>query len=199
MIMGRYAIRLCVLNHTSGEDDVRHALERVASAALGPAVPSDAGDGSDRALRQAAVAGPWLAAHDVTPTDLRKVLTFQSVSDAQAMRFLGAAHEESVAPGQELTERWGLGRTFYIILEGRLSVRVDNHEVNVLSPGDHLGEIAAIDWGRDFSYGRTATVTALEPVRVLAFPAATLRELMAEAPDVDRSIRLIAQTRLRSR
>jgi CRP-like cAMP-binding protein len=78
-------------------------------------------------------------------------------------------------------------------------VRIDDHEVNALSPGDYLGEIAAIDWGRDFSYGRTATVIATEPSRVLALPAAALRELMAEAPEVDRAVRAMAANRLRQR
>ena len=78
-------------------------------------------------------------------------------------------------------------------------MRIDDHEVNALGPGDYLGEIAAIDWGRDFSYGRTATVIATEPPRVLALPAAALRELMAEAPEVDRAIRATAADRLRRR
>ena len=84
-------------------------------------------------------------------------------------------------------------------MNGRLSVRIDGSEVNSLGPGDYLGEIAAIDWGRDFTYGRTATVVAAEPSRLLALPAAALRELMAEVPAVDREIRRVAATRLRTR
>jgi CRP-like cAMP-binding protein len=64
------------------------------------------------------------------------------------------------APGTQITERWALARTFYLVRAGRLSVRVGDHEVNTLGPGDHLGEIAAIDWGRDFGYPRTATSSA---------------------------------------
>ena len=98
-----------------------------------------------------------------------------------------------------MTERWSLARTFYLVRSGRLSVRIADEEVNSLGPGDHLGEIAAIDWGRDFSYGRTATAVAVEPTRLLAFPAAALRELMTDAPEVDRAIRRIAQARLGTR
>ena len=200
VIGGRYAIRLCVLNHTSGEADVRYAFERVASEDV-VAVPGtpQRDEGADRAARQAALAARWLTAHAVAPDDLRHVDGFESLTDEQACRFLGAAREEHYAVGQALTERWARSRTFYIVLDGRLSVRMDDREVNVLEPGDHLGEIAAIDWGRDFSYGRTATVVCLVPTTVLAFPAAALRELMAEAPKVDRSIRRIAHARLQSR
>lgn len=55
------------------------------------------------------------------------------------------------------------------------------------------------DWGRDFSYGRTATVVATEPTHLVAFPAAALRELMLDNPAVDRAIRRIAPARLGSR
>jgi glutamate/tyrosine decarboxylase-like PLP-dependent enzyme len=197
VIGGRYAIRLCVLNHTSGEDDVTHALERVATAEVAQAVGSTRADaGADRGAQQAGVAVDWLGAHEVTPDDLRTLPGFESVPDEPAIRFLATAREEAVIAGQSLIERWALARTFYIVLEGRVSVRVGDREVNVLGARDHLGEIAAIDWGRDFSYGRTATVEALEPTRLLAFPAAALRELMTEVPDVDRAMRRIAQARL---
>ena len=131
--------------------------------------------------------------------DLRLVATFSEVPDEEALRFLATGREERHPAGAPITSRWELGRTFYLVGRGRLSVRVDDREVNVLEAGDHFGEIAAIDWGRDFSYGRTATVVPLEPTTVLAFPAAALRELMADCPPVDRAIRRIAQARLARR
>jgi aromatic-L-amino-acid decarboxylase len=198
-IAGRYAIRLCVLNHTSGVDDVRFAVDRVASVEVDVVAPmAGRDDGVARASRQARLADRWLTAHEVTPDDLRMVEGFASLTDEQALRFLGAAREERYADGQAITERWAQARTFYIVLDGRLSVRVDDSEVNTLGVGDQLGEIAAIDWGRDFSYGRTAAVIATAPTTVLAFPASALRDLMADVPEVDRSMRRIAQTRLRS-
>jgi glutamate/tyrosine decarboxylase-like PLP-dependent enzyme len=197
VIGGRYAMRLCVLNHTSSEDDVRYALERVAAADMrdgsGPR-PADAG--ADRGARQAALAAHWLVAQEITPEQLRAVAGFDSVSDEQARRLLGTARVERYSPGETVTDRWALARTFYIVVGGRLSVVVDGREVNVLEPGDHFGEIAAIDWGRDFSYGRTATVIAEATTTLLAIPAAALRELMADAPEVDRTMRRVAQARL---
>jgi CRP-like cAMP-binding protein len=78
-------------------------------------------------------------------------------------------------------------------------VRIGDREVNTLGPDDHLGEIAAMDWGRDFGYSRTATVVATEPAELLAFPAAALRELMGDNAEVDRAIRRVAQSRLAAR
>jgi CRP-like cAMP-binding protein len=149
--------------------------------------------------RDAGIDVSWLRSHGFDADQLRRVRGFESVTDEQASRFLGTGREESFAAGDAVTERWAYARVFYLVLDGRLSVRVDADEVNALGPGDYLGEIAAIDWGRDFSYGRTATVVATEPSRVLALPAAALRALMAEVPEVDRAIRSTAAARLRRR
>ena len=199
VIRGRYAIRLCVLNHTSAAGDVDHALERVASVAVTVGDGAASASHPERAAVQAAVALDWLTAHDMTAGDLRRIPAFGSVTDDQADRFLAMGREEAYAIGDAITERWALARTFYIVRSGGLSVRVGDREVNTLRPGDHLGEISAIDWGRDFSYGRTATVVATEPTHLLAFPAAALREMMLDNPAVDRAIRRVAQARLGTR
>jgi hypothetical protein len=205
VIGGRYAVRLCVLNHSSRWADVEHALERVATVevksidsteTVGGAAQADV---AERASIQARPDVGWLRLHDMTPADLRAIAPFASVGDEPALRFLSTGREEQNAVGSAITERWAQSRTFYLVRSGRLSVRVDDRVVNTLGPGDLLGEIAAIDWGRDFGFGRTATVTATEPTVLLAFPAAALRELMAECPEVDRAIRRLAQVRLGSR
>jgi len=192
-VRGRCAIRLCVLNHGSGPDDVAAAIEAVASAEPEPArsVPAR----PERASIQARLAaGPSAAV--LTPAELRAVGPFLSITDDEAERFLATGRLEPIAAGTQVTERWALARTFYVVRTGRLSVRVGDHEVNTLEPGDHLGEIAAIDWGRDFGYARTATVVATEPSSLIAFPAAALTDLMAENPEVARAIRRVAQERL---
>jgi aromatic-L-amino-acid decarboxylase len=196
MIGGRYAIRLCVLNHSSGPADVDHALERVATAEV--TVPARAA-AAERASVQAGVGFDWLGPSEASIDELRLILPFTDVPDEIGARFLATGRLERHPAGVPVTARWEQARTFYLVREGRLAVQVDGHEVNVLGPGDHFGEIAAMDWGRDFSYGRTATVVPLEPSVLLAFPAAALRELMADCPPVDRAIRRIAQTRLGSR
>jgi len=85
------------------------------------------------------------------------------------------------------------------VLDGTFSARVGGREVNLLGPGDYFGEIASLDWGRDFSYQRTATVVAEVPSRVVAVPGGALRQLMAESAEVDHAIRSTAQARLQAR
>ena len=197
VIGGRYAIRLCVLNHSSGEADVRHALERVATVAVDAGATPDPATG--RGARQAGVDLAWLDAPAVDAARLATMPLFEGTDPARLEAFLGTSREETYPAGTAVTQRWALARTFYLVLAGRLSVSVDGTEVNVLGPGDHLGEIAAIDWGRDFSYGRTATVVATDDARLLAFPAAALRELMVDVPAVDKAVRREAQSRLARR
>ena len=195
LIKGRYAIRLCVLNHTTEDEDVAFAIDRVAEA-----------DVSDLDLAAAAPARPPVSGTTVKAiapgpsgfgaADLRRVRGFETITDDQADRFLAVGREERSAEGVVVTERWAHARTFYIVLDGEVSVTVDGIEVNRLPAADSFGEIAAIDWGRDFSYGRTATVSATMPTRLLALPGAALRELMLDSPAVDAAIRQTAYDRM---
>jgi hypothetical protein len=189
---GRYAIRMCVLNHTTAASDVAYALERIATVD----VPRTMRPRRERAATQAGLELEWLSPPEIGTADLRRIPAFASISDDQGERFLATGQVEWHEPGGIVTARWSLARTFYVVASGRLSVRIGDDEVNVLGPGAHLGEIAAIDWGRDFAYGRTATVVATDRTRLVAFPAAALRELMAENSEVDRSIRSVAQARI---
>jgi glutamate/tyrosine decarboxylase-like PLP-dependent enzyme len=194
-IQGRYAIRLCVLNHTSTHDDVAFAIDRVADAdvsglALAASVPSSR-PVAGTTVESAASAPPVFRA-----ADLRRVRGFDTITDDLADRFLAVARDERFGTGEIVTERWAHARTFYIVLDGELTVTVDGLEVNRLTGGDSFGEIAAIDWGRDFSYGRTATVTTTRPTRILAIPGAALRELMLDAPAIDAAIRQTAYHRM---
>ncbi len=196
MVQGRYAIRMCVLNHTTEDEDVVFALDRVAEADVSDLEVA----ASQPTGRQ--VAGTTVEAAAAAPSgsrgaDLRRVRGFESLTDEQATRFLAVAREETRRRGETITERWAHARTFYIVLDGEVSITIDGVEVNRLAGGESFGEIAAIDWGRDFSYGRTATVTTTMPTRLLAVPGAALRELMLDAPRVDASIRQIAFERMR--
>ena len=90
VIKGRYAIRLCVLNHTTVDEDVAFAIDRVAEASLSeadvaafmPTRPPVAGT----TVRHAATELP-----DFGSADLRRVRGFEAITDDQAARFLAGA------------------------------------------------------------------------------------------------------------
>jgi glutamate/tyrosine decarboxylase-like PLP-dependent enzyme len=196
---GRYAIRMCVLNHATGADDVAFAIDRIAAEGKRLAAEATArlATRTTRSRPMPKLARPGPGPLDVT--GLRHFDPFAAVSDDQAARFLAAGREQCFERGDTVTQLWEDERTMYLVLDGTFSARVGGREVNLLGPGDYFGEIASLEWGRDFRYQRTATVVAEVPSRVVAVPGTALRELMAESPDVDRVIRSTAQTRLLAR
>ena len=70
-------------------------------------------------------------------------------------------------PGDVLVEQGSAGDTLFLLLDGILRVVVDGQPVAELGPGAFVGERAALEDGV-----RTATLTAVTPVRVAAAPVA---------------------------
>jgi CRP-like cAMP-binding protein len=76
-------------------------------------------------------------------------------------------------------------------------VDIDGEVVRELVAGDFFGELAALDWGAGFGYARSATVTAVLPLRLLVLGPRELRELMRAVPSVAREVQAAARQRLR--
>jgi CRP-like cAMP-binding protein len=93
---------------------------------------------------------------------LRSVPLFTGMTDSAIQSVGGLAHEIGFAAGEDLVREGDEGDSFLVIVEGRARVVQNGDTLRDLGPGDYLGEIALIDGGP-----RTATVTALEPIRAL--------------------------------
>lgn len=100
-------------------------------------------------------------------------------------------------PGQPIVSQWEATFDFYVILEGRVQVFVDDVAIDVLGPGEFFGELAAIDWGSGFGYPRTGSVVALERTTMVSFTAGAMNELLRDQPAIGRQIRRLAAERLR--
>ena len=101
-------------------------------------------------------------AHEAVIAD---VDLFRDLSKAQLKRLAGAASEVLHPPGKAVATEGGGALAFHLIIEGSATVSKDGHELRTLGPGDYFGEISMID-GRP----RSATVTALEGLTVMAIP-----------------------------
>ena len=177
---GRYALRLCVLNHTTRREHVDAVLDLIANGEVddAPSLP------------------PLLERH---PSVSAGVPLFDGILPADLDRIFAAADRREVEPGAAIVERWDTSREFFVVLEGSVSVLVGDDVVAALGPGEFFGELAALDWGAGFGYPRLATVVAETSVRLLVFTDGTLPALVRRFPLVEARIREAARARLERR
>jgi hypothetical protein len=191
-LRGRYAIRLCALNHTSRPEDVEWVLDWLASAAApaAPAAPAPPRRDGTLADEEARRAGPFELA------TIARLPLFADLGVDAAARVAAVARERTAAAGEVVVRRDQLERDFYVIVDGALSVHIDGEHIRDMAAGDFFGELAALDWGAGYGYARLATVTATQPARLLVLPPGELRQLMRSAPGVARRVEAAARDRL---
>ena len=196
-LRGRYAIRLCVLNHSSGESDVRGVLDWLqgaeidTAAAAAPTEPGTGEPGADQPEpgRPGAIGEEGIAAIATGPL-------FRELTAAQAGELARECRIRTAAAGEPVTTRWSAGRDFFVILEGRARVELGDEVASEMGHGDFFGELAALDWGAGYGYVRTATVRAIEPLTLLVVPAERLNALHAEVPALAAEIEAAVRERL---
>lgn len=123
---------------------------------------------------------------------LGRVWLFERCSNKELDLLQEAATEMEFPAGKELTTQGEMGRHFMVIVEGGAQVTRDGTEIAVLGPGSFFGEMSLLD-----GQPRTATVTTLEPTRVLMLTNAAFNGALATMPSVDRKMLTVLAARLR--
>lgn len=162
-VHGRFALRLCILNHSTTSAEVERVLELAAT------LPVDASPGPPVAARESypPLEQGWLRRPQLDAGTLRSLPLFASLGDDEAARVLRDSHELHTVAGEPIVEQWQISRDLYVVLDGLVEVSIDGEPVRTLAAGEFFGELAALDWGAGFGRTRTATVTALESTRLL--------------------------------
>jgi hypothetical protein len=191
---GTYAIRMCVMNHTTGPDDVTEVLDWFAHAEL-PSDPAAAPIREDGDRRAETLSG-WGQTIEVSEETVRQVPLFEQLEGRELELVMRSASEIRVEEGETVVRRWHGTRRFYAILDGGVEIQRDGESLAKLDAGQFFGELAALDWGAGFGYVRTATVVATADARLLVLPPAALTELVRASPEVERQIRAAARERL---
>jgi hypothetical protein len=196
-LRGTFAVRLVALNHTTTAADVAEVLDWLAAAPAPEAAPVEpAGGARDRdqpprvaADRSETLGAGWADGRDVTPEALRAISLFAALDEGSLSLLAATASTIAAKRGENITIRWGSGRSLYVILSGRVRVELDGRLVREQGEGEFFGELAALDWGAGYGYSRTASVIAASTVTLLAVPPDTLNRLARSSPALDRALR----------
>jgi aromatic-L-amino-acid/L-tryptophan decarboxylase len=193
-LRGRYAIRLCVLNHTTRLEDVDRTLDLLERADPGPLCAAPVAHD-----RRSVPARTWGARNGVVRPGaelLRELALFGGATPQELASAATLGELREAAPGRAVVEQWEVSHDFFVLLEGEADVVVDGAVIARLGAGDPFGELGALDWGRGYGYSRTASVVATTPLRLLAFPDGSLNELMRRVPAVRSGVMAIVAERL---
>ena len=193
-LAGRHAIRLCILNPTSGAAHVRRVIEHFAQAPAPPDLPRTIAVPADS---KAGVLGSPRSAQGTDVLETMPLLAGLPDSVIRAVRDRGSC--VNVAAGEQIIRRWDADRSFYITLSGRYDVLIDDRVIRTLGPGEHFGELAARDWGGGYGYARTATVRCTQDGQVLRLSSDDFQWLVGTQPAVRAELAEILADRLRQR
>jgi glutamate/tyrosine decarboxylase-like PLP-dependent enzyme len=191
-LRGRYALRMCPMNHTTRREHVEAVLAFLESAPVAPA------DGPPpRVLeREPPDGSAWLGRPGLDAPSLAELPLFHGLEDEDAAAVLADAREVVVPSGEIVVGRWEGSRELFVVLDGLLEAERDGAEGAALGAGDVFGEVAALEWGAGYGYARTATVRAVAETRLLVLPAAAVASLVRRAPEVGERLRRLARERL---
>jgi aromatic-L-amino-acid/L-tryptophan decarboxylase len=183
-LRGRYAIRLCILNHTSTRADVDRVVDFLCTA-----------EPAQVELAVTYERHPTVSTSGHEGTAARLPL-FHSLDAEELARATGPATEQRVREGESVVTRWEDSRDFFVVVAGTAVVEIDGEPIRELGPGDFFGELAALEWAAGFSYPRLANVVAKTDLRLLVFPDGTLNDLVRDFPSVGKQIRAAASDRV---
>lgn len=124
---------------------------------------------------------------------LRDVSLFSACNDKELAQIASLTDEATFDEGRVLTRQGRPGKECFVVAEGEARVCVGGEEVAVVGPGAIIGEMSLLDGGP-----RSATVTAITPMRVLVLAHREFTGLVANHPPVRRKILRTLSERVRS-
>ena len=75
--------------------------------------------------------------------DLSKIWLFSSCSNKELNTIRKNLEAEITKPGKDLVKQGDIGQEFYLIVNGKASVKRNNRKAATLGPGDYFGELVA--------------------------------------------------------
>jgi predicted nucleotide-binding protein len=100
-----------------------------------------------------------------------------------------------VNSGKEIIKQGAADDDLYMVVAGRVLVKIKGHEIDIMGPGEHFGEMVVIDC----SAVRSASVFALEKTVLAKISEAKFSKLAQDFPTLWREIACRLGQRLRQR
>jgi CRP-like cAMP-binding protein len=122
---------------------------------------------------------------DLAPEALRNhSKLFSLLAEAGQRRLLAVSAKESFAAGHAVVTEGERGGSFFLVVDGALSVRVNGiGEVATLTPGAFFGEIAAL-----LGEARSATVVCTASTTLLRFDGPRVQGILTDYPLVRQAL-----------
>ena len=130
--------------------------------------------------------------HDTKVDALGRAPLFQNLSKNELGELAKATEDLEVDEGKVLTREGDLGREFFVIVDGDVSVTKNGEEIRTLGAGDFFGEIALVYEDAR----RTATVTATSPLRFFVLTRQSFRSLLEHQPEIEDKVMAALEDRL---
>jgi PPM family protein phosphatase len=110
---------------------------------------------------------------------LAEIELFRDFTMAELVAVYNELKPLELAQGARVIREGDRGEDLFVIVEGHCEVSRAGQNIAVLGPGSHIGEMALLN-----QRPRTATVNALEDVRLLRLERAALHALMGREPGI---------------
>jgi CRP-like cAMP-binding protein len=124
---------------------------------------------------------------------LKRAPLFEGLSNKELRELARATEDLKIEAGTVLCKEGGLGREFFVIVDGIAEVTKSGRHLATRQAGEFFGEIALITTTK-----RTATVTAKTPIRCFILTRGDFRRVLDESPSVERKVMQALAERLLS-
>jgi CRP-like cAMP-binding protein len=114
---------------------------------------------------------------------LKRSPLFEGLSRKQLAVIARLTDDLDVPGGTVLCKEGSRGREFFVIIEGEADVRQNGRRLRKLGPGEFFGEIALLERVK-----RTATVTAVTPLRFFVVSDTAFRSVLDADPGIELKI-----------
>jgi len=138
-----------------------------------------------------------LFSQNVKVEALKRAPLFEGLSKKELAELARVTEDLKIEPGTVLCREGKIGREFFVIVDGDAEITKGGKKIATRGGGDFVGEIALLT-----TTTRTATVTAITPVRCFILTQSDFRRVLDENPGVQLKVmkalaeRLAADTEL---